>query len=85
MIQFVIAALADVVTSYVAKKRGGVEVNPLLRSANASVQLAFQLVLYSVALVLGKHFDVSNAVWWIMASAPALVALNNARLVVRAK
>lgn len=75
MILFLIAALADMISTYKVGKIGGAEGNPWLRAIPSKLRWMFQLVAYTVvfSLLLG------GPLWLLLACAalPAFGAINN--------
>ena len=83
MIVFILAALADIVSTYFVGKRGGIEGNPLFRLVPANLRWVFQLVAYIVALSVLEGSPLW--LWLVCAALPTFGAVNNMMQWKRAK
>ena len=75
MIAFILAALADMISTYKVGKIGGVEGLSLLKFIPFKLQWMFQLVAYTV--VFSLLWNGPLWLWLVCAALPALGAVNN--------
>lgn len=76
MIVFALAALADILTTHVVGKSGGVEGHPLLRKVPSKLRWVVQVAAYAaIALMI---YDMPEWVALLVALLPASTATNNA-------